>query len=321
MKDRLERNINYMRISITDRCNLRCKYCMPDPVADISHGDILRFEEILQITDVAVQLGIDRFKITGGEPLVRKGAAEFVEKLKKQPGVQCVTLTTNGIYLVEALPALKKAGIDGINISLDALDAQCYRDITGKDGLEQVLESIGKCVEYKIPTKINAVMLEQNRGQWNQLAMLAENMPVDVRFIELMPIGYGKYMSGIDGDAILKQLKSQYEDLHYVDEKRGNGPAIYYRSKYLQGRIGLIRANSHQFCDTCNRVRLTSDGMMKPCLCYEEGVNLRDLLRSQISQEALKQAIQRVIYQKPAAHCFAQKEDITEHKLMSSIGG
>lgn len=321
MKDRLGRNINYMRISITDRCNLRCKYCMPDPVADISHEDILRFEEILQIADAAVQLGIDRFKITGGEPLVRKGAAEFIEKLKKQPGVQCVTLTTNGIFLVEALPTLKKAGIDGINISLDALDAQCYRDITGKDGLEQVLESIEKSVEYKIPTKINAVLLEQNRRQWSQLAMLAEKLPVDVRFIELMPIGYGKNMNGVDGDAILRQLKHRYGDLHYVDEKRGNGPAVYYRSKYLKGRIGLIRANSHQFCNTCNRVRLTSDGTVKPCLCYDEGVNLRDLLRNKAPQEAVKQALQRVIYQKPAAHCFGQREDITEHKLMSSIGG
>lgn len=321
MKDRWGRDIHYMRISITDRCNLRCKYCMPEQVADIPHEDILRFEEILQITKAATKLGVDRFKITGGEPLVRKGAAAFIENLKKQPGVNCVTLTTNGLFLADSLPTLKKAGLDGINVSLDATTSKCYRNITGKDGLEEVLSAIEKSADSGIPTKINTVMLEENQDQWMGLAMLAEKMPVDVRFIELMPIGYGKYIEGVNGEAILHQLKKRYEDLHYVDEKRGNGPAVYYKSKHLKGRIGLIRANSHQFCDSCNRIRLTSDGMLKPCLCYDDGVNLRHLIRNQTPQEILVKAMQKIIYQKPAEHCFAQKEDVTERKLMSSIGG
>lgn len=321
LKDNFSREIDYMRISITDRCNLRCTYCMPADTKSVSHADVLRYEEIMRIVRLALRLGITRFKITGGDPFARLGAVDFITALKQEPGVQCVTITTNGICLTEVLPQLKQAGIDGINISLNAVDPVQYTSISRSDCVEKVLYAISQCAASGIHTKINCVLLDENKNQLAPLAQIAQALPVDVRFIELMPIGYGRGRNGPDRDTALAQLRAIYPDLHHAQEKRGNGPAVYYASDRLKGRIGFIAANSHQFCAECNRIRLTSTGLLKPCLCYDCSVDLRALLRGGASETEISDAMVKAIRNKPAAHCFSLVNEVTERRSMNEIGG
>ena len=323
MLDQYGRKIDYLRISVTDRCNLRCRYCMPEPMAAVRHEDILRYEEILRICRAAAELGITKFKVTGGEPLVRAGCTEFIAALKKQPGTEQVTLTTNGLLLEKNLDALTAAGLDGVNISLDTTDNARFRSITGYtgDGADTLLRVLKECCAKGLKTKINAVLLEETEADAPALAAIAEALPVDVRFIELMPIGFGTAMKRVSPEDILIALKERWPDLTPTDEKRGNGPAHYYKSSGLKGRIGFIDAVSHKFCSECNRVRLTSTGMLKPCLCYSDTTDLRALIRSGCKDEELKSALERAVYQKPRAHCFDDGAQITEQHIMSQIGG
>lgn len=325
MKDPYGRTIDYLRISVTDRCNLRCSYCMPQGVNLTSHDQILRYEEILMICQEALSLGICNFKITGGEPLVRKGILSFIEELRKLKGVQTVTLTTNGVLLEPYIEALKQIGIDAINISLDTADPIEYRQITGFDLWSRVHASILKSVESGIPTKLNCVLLEGGQDRILPLSCYARDYPVDVRFIELMPLGLGRDLGGLSPDAARRQLLTAYPDLHPVDEKRGNGPAHYEASTFLKGRIGWVDALSHKFCQTCNRIRLTSTGILKPCLCYEASYDLLRELRSgdSVSQicERIHSLVRQAILEKPMEHCFEKTGRITEHRNMSEIGG
>lgn len=322
MLDSFGREITYLRLSITDRCNLRCRYCMPDEgVPPTAHDDLLRYEELLRIASAAVSLGIDRFKVTGGEPLVRRGCADFIRYLKALPGVRQVTLTTNGLLLPPLLDELCAVGLDGVNISLDTLNNVQYQRLTRRSHTaDEVLNAIHLCAA-RLPSKVNAVLLPETADQLIQLAELAQTLPIDVRFIEQMPLGAGDNDQTIHADAALDRLRAHWPDLAPVNQPRGNGPARYFRAPGMQGCIGLIDAVSHGFCDRCNRLRLTSTGLLKPCLCYEQGVELRSLLRSGADEAALRDAIRAAILQKPAAHCFQQRENITEHKSMNQIGG
>lgn len=322
MIDTYGREINYLRISLTDRCNMRCQYCMPGDVPSVGHDEILRYEEILLICRAALQVGIHRFKITGGEPLVRKGAVAFMQSLRQLPGVRSMTLTTNGLLLQPYIAALKHMAVDAVNISLDSLHAGQFRKISGVDGLSCVRQALAQTVQAGIQTKVNAVLLRQTRSQLLPLAKLAEMMPVDVRFIEMMPIGYGAQQQGWPADEALAVLQSAYPDLHAV-QRHGNGPAVYYTSQKLQGCLGMIAANTHKFCRQCNRMRLTSTGFLKPCLCYDDGVDLKAIVRSGRTDmlAALRQAICRAAAQKPAGHCFDTAGQITENKTMNQIGG
>ena len=236
MKDHFGRNINYLRLSITDRCNLRCKYCMPHGVEFTPHEQILTYEEFLRVARAAVHLGIPRFKITGGEPLVRKGVTDFIAALKRLPGVEEVTLTTNGVRLAELVPALKAAGVDGVNISLDAADPETFQAITGFDQLGNVLAGLDASLAAGLHTKINFVLLAGCEGRVLPVAKLAQSRPVDVRFIEVMPIGAGAESRGLSPAEARKLLLAQWPDLHPVDEHRGNGPAHYDASARLLGR-------------------------------------------------------------------------------------
>lgn len=323
MLDQYGRKIDYLRISVTDRCNLRCRYCMPEPMAAVRHEDILRYEEILRICRAAAKLGITKFKVTGGEPLVRAGCTEFIAALKKQPGTEQVTLTTNGMLLEKNLDALAAAGLDGVNISLDTLDNARFRSITGYtgDGADTLLRVLKECCANGLHTKINAVLLEETEADAPALAAIAAKLPVDVRFIELMPIGFGTAMKRVSPEDILIALKERWPDLTTTDEKRGNGPAHYYKSAALLGRIGFIDAVSHKFCAGCNRVRLTSTGQLKPCLCYADSADLRALIRGGCTDEGLKDALRAAVYAKPRAHCFGTDAAVTEKHMMSQIGG
>lgn len=323
MLDQYGRKIDYLRISVTDRCNLRCRYCMPEPIAAVRHEDILRYEEILRICRAAAELGITKFKVTGGEPLVRAGCADFIAALKKQPGTEQVTLTTNGLLLEKNLDALTAAGLDGVNISLDTTDNERFRRITGYsgDGADTLQRVLRECCAKELKAKINSVLLEETEADAPTLAAIAAELPVDVRFIELMPIGFGTTMKRVSPDNILSSLRERWPDLAPTDETRGNGPAHYYKSAALLGRIGFIDAVSHKFCAECNRVRLTSTGQLKPCLCYADSADLRALIRGGCTDDELREALRIAVYNKPRAHCFGTDTAVTEKHIMSQIGG
>ena len=326
MTDRYGRVIDYMRVSVTDRCNLRCVYCIPGKIRMADRREILSYEEILRICEAAVALGIVNFKVTGGEPLAREGCAEFIARLKALPGARQVTLTTNGLLLEEHLDALRATGIDGINISVNTLRDDEYRELTGFPGhmpniAAHITRMITLCVDCGLRVKINTVLLAQTLGHIYEIAMLARDMPVDVRFIEKMPIGDRASVERVTVGAALERLREKWTDLRPVDESRGNGPARYYAADALTGRIGFIGALSQGFCERCNRVRLTSTGRLKLCLCYSEGCDLKALLEGGCGDETLRETMRGCIMNKPEAHCFIDHQNMTERKGMNQIGG
>lgn len=320
MRDSFGRNIDYMRVSVTDRCNLRCQYCMPEDLPFIPHDSILRYEEILRVAKIMTGLGVAKFKVTGGEPLVRKGCVNFLKELKSAPGVELVTLTTNGVLLEENLPALANMGLDGVNISLDTLDAGKYARITGKDEFHRVARAIEAAVYSGLRVKINCVPIRGiNDGETVSFAQLTERFPLDVRFIELMPTGTNWAFKGIKSGETLAALMEAYPDLTPDNSLRGNGPARYYRSARLKGAIGFIDAISNHFCQSCNRLRLTGEGFLKLCLYHSGGLDLRGMLRSGASDSEIAQAVQEAVKLKPERHCFGDGRDGIEK--MSRIGG
>lgn len=325
MLDKLNRKIDYLRISVIDRCNLRCVYCMPEEgIESIPHDEILTYDEILRICEIVSELGIRKIKITGGEPLVRKDIVNLIRDIKNIDKIEQVTLTTNGILLHEMLDDLYDAGIDAINISLDTLNKDNFKKITRRDGLEKVLMSIDKAYDLGIRVKINCLAIRDfNLRELVEIASFAKDREIDVRFIELMPIGFGKKYTQIDNDEILSILESHFGTFEIVTEKRGNGPAKYYRNQNMKGCIGFISAISHEFCESCNRIRLTSSGFLKLCLHYNKGIDLKEPIRNGISDEDLKKLIHDTIWNKPISHKFghASEEQDIELKNMVQIGG
>ena len=320
MKDQAGRIIDYMRISLTDRCNLRCRYCMPHDIKKIEMSQLLTYEEIVVIAKCAVELGIVNFKLTGGEPLVRKNVPVLVEMLKAIPGVKTVTITTNGTLLSSYAKELKKAGLDGINVSLDTLDADAFAKLTGHTfPLSSVLEGIKAVQQAEIPVKLNTV--NRRDLDWKTILSYAKDQHLVVRFIEMMPIGYGKDYMGTSNEILFAQIQELYGTGIPVTERKGNGPAKYYRFENYPDEIGFISAIHHKFCDTCNRIRLSSEGYLKLCLCYEQVMDLRKLIRDGSSMKEIKAQIQQAIARKPLEHCFSEKEKMTETQVMAQIGG
>ena len=323
LTDRYGRTISYMRISVTDRCNLRCRYCMPDGIERIPMSDLLTYEEIAFVCRQAADLGIGSFRITGGEPLVRKGCVRLVSMLKETPGVRRVTMTTNGVLLGEHLDGLLDAGLDAVNISLDTLDRGQYKAITGMDELDRVLASIRRAAG-KLPVRINCVICREiNDDAPGELATLARDLPVDVRFIELMPIGAGKGLETVPNASVLARIEEQYGKTTESPGGDGDGPAVYRRADGFTGRIGFISAMHGKFCAACNRLRLSSVGELKPCLCYADTVPLREILRDGAAdkEERIREKIREAVRLKPQAHCFERRENVTEEKEMVRIGG
>lgn len=320
MTDQYGRQVRYLRISLTDRCNLRCRYCMPEQGVDLcAHADLLRYEEIVDIARAALDCGIDTFKLTGGEPLVRRGVPVLVAALKELPGTRQVTLTTNGLLLGDQLDALVAAGLDAVNVSLDTLDETQYHTLTRRAFAPGAVVDTVRAAARRLPVKINAVLLPETTDQWLPLARLAADPGVDVRFIEQMPIGKGQADPGLAGDKVLAALRQAWPDLAPCHEPRGNGPAHYYKSAELTGRIGFIDAVSHRFCASCNRLRLTCTGMLRPCLCYDDGTDLRALLRGGAGPDELKKAVEQAIAAKPEGHCFGAGHG--SRQTMNRIGG
>ena len=339
MRDRFGRTIDYMRVSVTDRCNLRCVYCMPaEGVASVPHEQILTFDEIARICGIGAELGIRRIKLTGGEPLVRRDLPELVGMLKGITGIEQVTLTTNGTLLKEQINGLVSCGLDAVNISIDTLDPERYREVTRGGSVEKALEGLDAAAAVPgLSVKVNCVPLKatgSNLKEYIRLALLAKEGKADVRFIEMMPIGLGKHFAGRGGDEILGILEKVYGKAESCTGRLGNGPAEYVQFPGFRRRIGFISAVSHQFCGRCNRVRLTSEGYLKPCLQYESGTDLKTLLRGGAGDPEIKAAMEKAFYEKPAHHQFGVNgqpgensqgkscaEETLETKEMSRIGG
>ena len=322
MFDSTRREIHYLRLSVTDLCNLRCRYCMPDGVEKLEREAVLTYEEFLRLAALFAQCGIDTVRVTGGEPLVRKNVAQLVAGLKAIPGIRKVTMTTNGILLAQQLPALLAAGLDSVNISLDTLRPEVFRQITARDDFAAVQAGLQAALESGIPVKLNCVpQAGVNEGELEDLAALAENRPLQVRFIEMMPIGYGAAMPCISGPELRQRFARRWPELQPLTEAAfGDGPAVYYTVPGWQGSIGFIAAVHGKFCASCNRVRLTSQGFLRPCLASEAGCDLRALLRSGASDAALLQAIRETIWAKPREHHF-EDSSMPATRGMYRIGG
>lgn len=348
MKDQYNRTIDYIRISLTDQCNLNCCYCMPESVNKcLARSSLMQNEEILHLAALFRKAGIKKVKLTGGEPLLRRNIPELIWGLKEQCGMESVTITTNGVLLSGMLPKLVSAGLDGVNISIDSLDPVRYAKITGRACLPEVLEGVHTALSQdQLNVKLNCVPLE-NKADVLALATLARDTRLLVRFIELMPIGEGKRLSGMCADEILAFLEAEYGPakrcsrlsgsdpeeasgklsgsgpVKHCMESFGNGPAVYYDFPDFYGKIGFINAVSHSFCASCSRIRLTADGRIKGCLQYEAGANLKQALRDGVPDEALFAQITDAIYHKPKEHCFFQEAEHThmETHPMSEIGG
>lgn len=331
MKDKHGRDIDYLRISLTDRCNLRCIYCMPEEgVKSLSHAEILTYDEILRICRCGAELGIRKIKLTGGEPLVRKGCASLAGQIKAIPGIEKVTLTTNGILLEEQLDDLLKAGIDAINISLDTLNPELFKKVARRDDLDKVLKGIEAALTHSgLSLKINSVPVIKEKENFIAVAGLAKKYPIHVRFIEMMPIGYGKTYKSVPSDEILRQFFEAYPDAYRLEKSLGNGPAVYYSAPGFAGEIGVIGAIHEKFCNTCNRIRLTSEGFLKLCLYSGEGLDLRAMLRGGCSDEEIAEAVTNVIERKPKEHHFTEDglhlpgtgPTDADTRKMSQIGG
>lgn len=324
--DRYGRCIDYMRVSVTDRCNLRCLYCMPRSGEAQPMSHLLQDDELVQICAAAAELGIRKLKITGGEPLVRRGCAALIARMKTLPGIEQVTMTTNGVLLARELPALMKAGLDAVNISLDSLDRARYASITGLDALPAVWDGINRALDSGLRVKLNCVLQQGlNEEELFDLAALAKDLPLDVRFIELMPIGLGKAGGGLSNTVLRERLSTRWPAMEEDPRVHGNGPAVYVRVPGWRGGIGFISAIHGKFCAGCNRIRLTAQGKVKPCLCYAESIDLRPILRAGTpeteTREALGAALREAIAAKPLQHCFEDPAAVTETARMASIGG
>lgn len=327
MIDIYKRKIDYIRISITDRCNLRCVYCMPaEGIKLVKHEEILSYEEIIRLCRLFSKIGISKVKITGGEPLVRKDVHKLIKSIKEIDGINNVTLTTNGILLENQIDDLVKAGLDAVNISIDTLKDDTYRELTRIGDVSKVVSSIRKCLEYKnLKVKINAVPIKgKNEDEIIDLIKLCKNNDISIRFIEMMPIGLGRNMNGLNDEEVMSIIEKNIGKLTPYNGKLGNGPSNYYSLEGYKGKAGFISAVNHKFCETCNRVRLTCEGFLKACLQYDIGTDLRTMLRNGSSDEEILEAVKSTIYNKPESHNFnpiKNEEEKVEYRGMSQIGG
>ncbi len=329
MIDNYKREINYLRISITDRCNLRCLYCMPkEGLSLIGHQDILSYEEILRTVKAAIKAGIIKVRVTGGEPLVRRGVVEFLSELTKIDGLKDVSLTTNGILLEQVADELFNGGVRRINVSLDSLNAEKYRTITRVGDLDSVIGGIKKAYRTGFaPIKINVVAIRGfNDDEIVDFARLTLAYPIQIRFIEYMPIGdpaLENNLAYLSNDVVRERIE-QFGPLEPVvnSSKPAQGPALVYKIHDAPGEIGFISACSHGFCSTCNRLRLTADGQLRACLLSDDEVDLKGLLRSGCNDSELERLIREVILNKPkgASMCYEthRKKCV---RNMSAIGG
>lgn len=332
MLDKYKREINYLRVSITDRCNLRCVYCMPkEGLSLIGHEDILRYEEMLRIVRISQKLGIVKVRVTGGEPLVRRGVTDFLAELGKM-GLEDISLTTNGILLESFAEPIRRAGVGRVNVSLDSLNPERYARITRGGDLSAVLRGLERAERVGFsPIKINVVTVKDfNDDETLPFARLTLEKPYEIRFIELMPIGGEKGSDDryVSNDELMERI-GRVGPLHPVGSgttgSKSGGPARRFRLDGARGVIGFISPISHNFCHSCNRLRLTADGGLRACLMVDGEIDLKAPLRRGCSDEELEQLIHRAVMSKPRGERIdVPGEDRSRRKCareMSAIGG
>ena len=332
MKDGQGRQIDYLRISLTDRCNLRCIYCMPEHgVKSIPHESILTLEEVHKAIECASQLGIKHIRFTGGEPTVRKGLLSLIERTAQTPGIESVALTTNAILLPNMAADLKAAGLSRVNISLDTLDAEQYRFITRRGNLDDALKGVEAALSSGLsPVKLNTVVVRSLNQDLLSFARLTVDAPLHVRFIEYMPIGSGEDCGGcgwglddvVSAKEIIETINMQAQSIGLgslqptTATPDGWGPAQYYRLPDAQGTVGVISAISNHFCASCNRLRLTADGKIKPCLFSDTEYDIRSALRKGDKEEVLS-VFKAALSHKPSGH----EHRVGTRRMMSQVGG
>ncbi|MBI3011426.1 MAG: GTP 3',8-cyclase MoaA [Candidatus Omnitrophica bacterium] len=324
MYDRFGRRVAYLRISVTDRCNLRCLYCLPeDGVRWLPREDLLQFEEIREVVRVGASLGLTRARLTGGEPLVREGVVDLVRMLSAIPQLADLSLTTNGMLLARYATALAWAGLTRVNISLDTLKPERFHAITRFGAIEDVQAGIDAALDAGLhPVKLNVVVMRGvNDDEIVELGRLAWDRPLHVRFIELMPIG--EYFSRerlVPSEEILARL-SALGRLQPTETPMGCGPARAYTWPGARGSVGIIGAVTQAFCAQCNRLRLTARGQLRPCLDDESAVDLLPALRPVVDHEQLAQLIRDAVAAKPEQHTMAQREAGRPRLCMAGVGG
>ncbi len=328
--DMFSRTISYLRLSLTDRCNLRCVYCMPveseGGLEVLKHEDLLSYEELLRIVELVVGMGMNKIRLTGGEPLVRRGVLDFIESLSQINGLDEIRLTTNGVLLHEKAERLYDAGIRKLNISLDTMRPKRFKEITGMDLFHKVWQGIETAEQFGFDVKLNVVAMKGfNDDEFVDFARLAVEKPYQVRFIEFMPVGSrstwneAAYISSSD-------LKKQIGALGVLEPLPGckmDGPARVYSitaENGQKGTVGFISPISHHFCDTCNRLRLTSAGRLRACLLHDKEADLKSLLRKGASDDEIKGLIKQTILDKPKGHTLAEDQAKCSGQ-MSRIGG
>lgn len=334
--DNFGRKISYLRVSITDRCNYRCIYCQPERQFEfIPHENILRYEEIVEIVQEAVELGITKVRITGGEPLVREGIVDFIRQLKKIDKLEDISLTTNGFFLSEYAEKLKAAGLNRVNISLDSLQEEKYRRIARAGSLKKVLKGIDSAFKAGLlPIKINTVVMKGiNDDEIDDFVKLALLRPLNIRFIELMP----------SGEEVIKEFKNKFISVQEIKEKLikkyllrpikisiSNGPAKYFQIEGGKGTVGFINALSQHFCKTCNRIRLTSEGKLRPCLFSSKEIDIKSEIRNSeklnistpyLRKKLIQEKIIEAVKLKPTSHQLNTKIKNNISFQMSKIGG
>ncbi|ENZ03406.1 molybdenum cofactor biosynthesis protein A [Clostridium thermobutyricum] len=322
MKDKYGRTVDYIRISLTDKCNLRCIYCMPsDGNIFFEKEENLNNDEIYKIVKESAKLGIRKVRLTGGEPLVRKDINELIEKIYLIDGIEEIALTTNGMLLEERLEFLHSHGVKSLNISLDTLNEEKFKYITRGGDIHKVFRSIEKSLKLGIKIKINTVVIEDiNKNEIIDLINFTKDRDISLRFIELMPIGEGKKFKGVSNGEIMKIIEDNNLETVILERNKKDGPAKYIKIKDYKGKIGFISAMSNCFCEDCNRIRITTDGMLKKCLNWKSDINLKKVIREG-KEEKLLETIKNGIYNKPKMYLFNKQDSNEENRNMNEIGG
>ena len=323
MIDKFGRKIDYLRISVTEKCNLKCIYCIDEnSILNSCNNDILTDDEIVKIATECARLGIKKIRITGGEPLVRKNIESLIYRLKCINGIEEIYITTNGVLLHTKIENLKKNGLTGVNISLDSLNEDRFKKLTKFDKLQDVLLSIDKALELGLKVKINTVIVDDiNKDEIIDFVNLTKDKNLDIRFIELMPIGAAKNYKGTSNEEINQIINKNFKNIKVEKGNKRSGPAKYIRVDNYKGKIEFISPISNCFCEDCNRIRLTSSGFLKKCLHYNYGVDLKKHIRNNISDKNLNELIYLNIYDKPQKHLFMEECENKENKYMNQIGG
>jgi cyclic pyranopterin phosphate synthase len=323
LTDSFGRKINYLRLSVTDRCDMRCLYCMPaEGVKLLRHDDILTYEQLLLVARTAVDFGIEKIRITGGEPLVRKGIIPFIEQLAAIDGLRQLVLTTNGLKLQEMAESLRQAGVQRLNISMDSLNPETFATVTRGADLGRVLAGIDAAERAGFPIKINMVVMRGiNDEEVVDFAAMTMNRPVSVRFIEYMPsLRLPDWESRVvPGETILDKIGKRFA---FTAEKRDGlaGPARLFRISGAAGSFGIITPVTGHFCSECNRIRVTASGTVRGCLFSESGIDLKPHLESG-DLDAVAAALREVVNRKPGKHTLASEEQQCRSFAMAAIGG